>query len=100
MKVLLISNKVMHYRVSIYNYFFRAFKKKGYDFSVLTNLIQVENQNKIIFPYIEMDFNFRQYRDVIKKVEPDFVIIFLHLKDKIIWPLVHWLKIRKIPFSY
>ena len=39
-KVLLISNTVMHYRVSVYNYFWRQFRRQGWEFSVITNRLE------------------------------------------------------------
>src|SRR5215470_3591632 len=80
-RVLLISNRVMHYRVSVYNYFWRQFQKHGWEFSVLSNELQKQNQTQIQFEFIERPFNFRAYREEIRRIRPDVVILFLHLKD-------------------
>ena len=48
-RVLLISKEVMHYRVSVYNYFYRRFRESGYEFSVLTGKLQEENQRSLEF---------------------------------------------------
>jgi len=96
-KVLLISNKVMHYRVSVYNYFARRFREYGWELIVRSNELQKENPHALEFDFKEVPFDFWLYRTEIKKIDPDVVILFLHLKDLIIWPLVHWLKIRRIP---
>lgn len=98
-RVLLVSNRVMHYRVSVYNYFWRRFREHGWDFSVLTNELQQQNQNQCRFELIERPFDFLKYRAEIRRINPDAVILFLHLKDRILWPLIHWLKLSRIPVA-
>src|SRR3954463_11036456 len=84
-RVLLISNRVMHYRVSVYNYFWRHFREHGWDFVVLANELQRQNQNERQFEFIEIPFQFSRYRAEIERLKPDAVILFLHLKDLILW---------------
>ncbi len=96
-KILLISNKVMHYRVSIYNYFARRFRQNGWDFIVRSNALQKENPHPLDFDFREIEFSFGNYRKEIDRINPDVVILFLHLKDLILWPLIHWLRMKKIP---
>jgi len=98
--VLLVSNTVMHYRVSVYNYFWRRFREDGYDFKVITNRMQPQNQIAPQFPFEERPFYFWDYRRAILKQKPAAVILFLHLKDRMFWPLVHWLKWRRIPVAF
>jgi glycosyltransferase involved in cell wall biosynthesis len=98
-RVLLISNTVMHYRVSVYNYFHRRFAELGWDWQVLTNEIQPQNRLEPKFAMEELPFQFGLYRRRIREINPDAVILFLHLKDRIVWPLVHWLKWSGIPFA-
>lgn len=90
----------MHYRVSVYNYFWRRFLENGWDFSVFADKLQGQNQNPLCFDVKEMPFRFGDYKQEIQKLKPDAVILFLHLKDKILWPLVHWLKLRRIPVIF
>src|SRR5437016_4728702 len=99
-KVLLVSNAVLHYRVSIYNYFHRRFRQSGSDFSVIANRLQEQNPILPEFELRELPFNFLKYRKVIADAQPDAVILFLRMKDLMTWPLVHWLKLRKIPFAW
>jgi glycosyltransferase involved in cell wall biosynthesis len=98
-RALLISNRVMHYRVSVYNYFWRRFREHDWEFSVLANELQAQNQHDVQFDFAEVPFHFREYRRRIREAEPDAVILFLHLKDRILWPLIHWLKLRRTPVA-
>lgn len=98
-KVLLISNRVMPYRVSIYNYFHRRFRESGFEFSVIADCLQKQNQTVPEFELRELPFNFLKYRKAIADAQPDAVILFLWMKDLITWSLIHWLKLRRIPFA-
>lgn len=98
-RILLITNRVMHYRVSVYNYFSRRFREHGWNFTVLTDELQAQNQNQPQFELIIRSFLFRAYREEIRKIRPDAVILFLHLRDRIQWPLIHWLKLSGIPVA-
>jgi len=97
--VLLVSNEVMHYRVSVYNYFHRRFRESGFEFSVIANRLQEKNQRPLEFELRELPFDFFQYRKAIVARQPAAVILFLHMKELISWPLMHWLKMRRIPFA-
>jgi glycosyltransferase involved in cell wall biosynthesis len=99
-RVLLISNKVFHYRVSNYNYFTRRFRELGWDFCVRANEIEKSNPYPPQFDFRVMPFKFADYRREIERLKPEVVLLFLHLKNTIIWPLVLWLKMRGIPVVY
>ena len=90
----------MHYRVSVYNYFWRRFHEDGCEFEVITNQLQLKNKIAPLFRLDEMPFRFSDYRREILKRQPAAVILFLHLKDKMFWPLVHWLKWKGIPVAF
>jgi len=87
----------MHYRVSIYNYFHRRFREQGWEFIVRSNKLQNENPHPLEFDFKEIEFSFGSYRGEITKINSDVVILFLHLKDLILWPLIHWLWYNNIP---
>jgi len=99
-KILLISNRVMHYRVSVYNYFVERFRNQDYTFMVRANELQKESPYPIRFDFKELPFSFSVYRDEIKKIGPDTVILFLHLKNLLIFPLIYWLKWKRIPVIF
>lgn len=90
----------MHYRVSVYNYFYKRFKENGWEFIVRSNELQKENMHKLEFDYRSISFKFREYKKEIEEIKPDVVIIFLHIKDFIMWPLINWLKLRRIPIVF
>lgn len=98
-RILLISNRVMHYRSRIYNKFFDMFAERGYEFHVLSNDYQ-----QVDFPirYIkhEKPFSVKGYVDAIRKIHPDVCINFLHLKDKLIIPLTFYCRWKGIPMIY
>lgn len=99
-RVLLVSNKVFHYRVSNYNYFAGRFREMGWEFCVRANQLERSNPYPLQFDFREVPFSFGAYKREIEELKPDVVIFFLHLKDKMIWPLLHWLKLRGIPVVY
>ena len=45
-------------------------------------------------------FDFVPYKKEIEDIRPDAVILFLHLRDRIIWPLLAWLKMKRIPVIF
>ena len=98
-RVLLISNQVMHYRVAVYNYFHRRFADHGYDFQVLADRVQKQSQIPPEFCLREIPFAFKEYAREIDRLRPDAVILFLLMKNLIVWPLAHWLKVKRIPFA-
>jgi len=98
--VLLVSNRVMHYRVPVYNYLHRRFRECGWDFSVLSDELQKENPHSLDFGFKEVPLEFSRYKREIEQMNPDVVITFLRLKDLTVWPLVHWLKARRTPVAF
>jgi glycosyltransferase involved in cell wall biosynthesis len=99
-KILLISHELMHYRVSIYNYFHRRFRESGFEFSVIADRLQEQNKKPPEFEFRELPFNFLSYRKAIVDAQPTAVILVLRMTDLIVWPLMHWLKMQRIPFAF
>jgi glycosyltransferase involved in cell wall biosynthesis len=99
-KLLLISNRVMHYRVPVYNYFARRFAENGWELFVRSDELQKQNPHRLSFDFKTIPFGFGNYRRAIEDVRPDAVIVFLHLRDAMIWPLVHWLKLKRVPNAF
>jgi glycosyltransferase involved in cell wall biosynthesis len=99
-KVLLVSNKMFHYRVANYNYFAKRLRELGWEFIVRASEIEANNAIPVEFDCQVMPFGFGDYKREIERIQPDVVIFFIHLKDRMIWPLMHWLKWRGTPFVY
>ena len=98
-KILLVSNKVMHYRIRIYNAFFDMWKQMGYEFHVVSNDYQKVDFD-IRFIKHELPFGSIRYAKFINELNPEVVINFLHLKDKMIIPLTYYCKWKGIPMVY
>ena len=95
--VLLIANKIPHYRVSVYNYLARRFRDCGWEFEVASDTLLRESDRELKFKFHEAPFKFSKYRLLVNAVKPDVVIVHLHLKIPMFWPLIHWLKLKRIP---
>jgi len=97
--VLLISNEVLHYRQKIYNHFYERFRKDGLDFHVLSNSFQKANY-ELKFAAHELPFSVRAYLGKIRQLKPKYVIVFLHLKDIVLFPILYYCKMHHIPVVY
>lgn len=97
--VLLVSNIVLHYREKVYNYFYDAFQKDGYRFEVLAEKFQDVGYT-FKFPHYEIPFSVSAYLRQIKQIKPDCVILFLHLKDVVMVPIIFYCKAHHIPVIY
>lgn len=95
--LLLISSPVPHYRVSVYNYLHRRFAEHGWNFMVASNQMQPESRLQVKFDFRQLAFDFAAYRRLLQEIRPDAVMFHLHLKDRLFWQLIHWLKFRGTP---
>lgn len=98
-KVLLVSNEVLHYRQKVYNYLHDRFLQDGYEFEVLADKFQNVDY-KLTFKHYEEPFSINAYIRKIRQISPNIVIIFLHLKDKIQFPIIEYCKKKRIPVIY
>jgi glycosyltransferase involved in cell wall biosynthesis len=98
--VLLHQDKILHYRVSIYNYFFKSFKKNNYDFSIISNGIDRHNPHPIGFTHYDIELGTKSILGLLKTIRPDIVIFFVNLKNIYLFPVLFWCKIRKIKTVY
>jgi len=98
--VILVTNEIYPYRVPVYNYFSCKLLEEKYNLFIYSNKIINYEKCKIEFNLIVENFNFIKYKNLINNKKPSCVIVFLHLKNIILWPLIFWLKLRKIPVIY
>jgi len=99
MKVLLISNKIFHYRIAVYNDFYMQFLKKEIQFEVLADEIQ-ESDEHIEFSLHIAQRSYPVYKKLLKEIKPEVVIFFLHLKDSTIFPLYFFCRMNNIKIIY
>jgi len=97
---MLVSNMVYHYRVPVYNHFNKRLQSIGYELVVLTERLQRDNPHPVEFSLIEEPFDFPKYKSAIERTAPAIVMLFLHIKDFVVWPLLAWLKLRRIKVIY
>ena len=95
MKALLISNRIFHYRVEVYNYFRKEFLKHRIQFEVLSDEIQ-QGTERVDFPLHILPRTYPSYRRKINAIGPDLVIFFLHLKNTSVFPLYLYCRRKKI----
>jgi glycosyltransferase involved in cell wall biosynthesis len=95
--VLLICNEVPHYRVSVYNYLHRRFLEHGWEFKVASSAMQRESKLQVKFDFRETPFRFSRYCQLINEIQPDVVMFHLHLRLRIFWLLIHWLRLKAVP---
>lgn len=95
--LLLISNAVPHYRVSVYNYLAKRFNERGWRFVVASDAMQSQSRATARFDFRQEPLRFFRYRRLIREFKPDAVMFHLHIKDVLFWQLVHWLKWKRIP---
>ncbi len=98
-KILLISNEVLHYREKIYNYFHERFRENDLDFQVLSNSFQ-DVSYELEFEYYTLPFSVKGYIRKINEIRPKYVILFLHLKDKVMLPIIWYCNLHHIPVIY
>jgi len=91
---------MFHYRVANYNYFAKRLCEHGWKLTVFASEVEPNNTIPIEFDLKVMPFSFVRYAREVQRLSPDVVILFMRLKELMIWPLVHWLRIRRIPFVY
>lgn len=75
-------------------------REDGWDLFVRSDALQKENPYPPVFDFKMIPFKFLKYKKEIERIRPDAVILFLHLKDTIIWPLLAWLKVKQIPVIF
>jgi hypothetical protein len=96
-KILLISDKVPHYRVSVYNYLHRRFREEDREFCVASEGVHSKSRDQIRFPFHEVPYAFADYRRLINTLKPEVVIFHLLLKQPIFWQLIHWTNLKRTP---
>lgn len=74
-------------------------KERGWEFHVVSNEYQSVDFD-LRFIKHELPFGSARYSRFIGELQPDVVINFLHLKDKMIIPLTYYCRLKHIPMIY
>lgn len=99
-RLLLVSNKVYHYRVPVYRHLNQRLTSIGFELVVVTNEVEAHVLRSADFRLLVQPFSFREYRQLIDSERPDIVMFFLHIRDLMVWPLLVSLKRQHIPVIY
>lgn len=83
----------------MYNEFSELFKKDGFEFHVMSNEFQNVGYT---FQFVAhtIPFSVKGYCRKIDEIQPEVVIVFLHLKDRIYIPVIHYCKKNHIPVIF
>jgi glycosyltransferase involved in cell wall biosynthesis len=98
--LLLISNKVYHYRIPIYEHLNERLARIGYKIVVVTDEVEAHIDRTEGFTLLVEPFSFPAYKKLIERTNPEIVMFFLHARDLMVWPLLSILKLRSIPVIY
>lgn len=97
-RVLLLSNQVLHYREKVYRYFSKRFEEDGYEFIVASDRFASDLEG-IGFNAVAMN-SLLEWKRLFADMQPDAVILYLHLKDPCFFPALHYCKRHHIPVTY
>ena len=97
-QVLLLSNKVLHYRVKVYNDLAPILEEHGYALSVAGDSFQ-DDVNPIRFDCVKLE-SLKDWKAAIDAKKPEAVILFLHLKDGILFDVISYCKKHQIKVIY
>ena len=96
--VLLISENMLHYRISLYNEFYKMFKQYQLRLFVYSN--KKGGNREILFNMICDKYSFQKIRRTIIREDPAYIILFWNIYTVHTWLLVFWLKLTNRPFIY
>lgn len=93
-KIILLDQDLLHYRISIYKKFELEFRSLGYTLKVYCD----KNLNPINEEIFEgVDYSYNSLQKIINNENPNIVIQFVWLKYRFLFPLMFWMKFKKIP---
>lgn len=98
-KILLISEILLHYRISLYNLFWSLFNENNIELLLMADK---ENNKELRseFNYIEVDFSFFKIIKHIKQAQPEMIIFFWNIHNVSSWLIALWIKWKGIKLIY
>ncbi len=88
---------VQHYRVSIYNYLSDLFAGYGMQLVVLADSIEGSNPHRIHFGWLQSGLRTTELIRQLEILKASVVICHLSLKHYVIWPLLLYGIVRRVP---
>lgn len=97
-RILLVSELMRHYRISLYNVFTTYFEENGIELIVFSDK-EIKSE-EIKFSYFKKKPNFSNLKRITKETNPEKVIFFWNIYNLFSWKYLIWLKIKKIKVIY
>ena len=100
-RVLLIhQDRILHYRVSIYNHLSKTLHENQFSLTIASNGIEKDNSYKVGFNSIEGTLSFNNLMKLINKLNPHAIILFVNLKHLYLFPTLVYSKLKHIKILY
>ena len=97
-KILLFSENMMHYRLSLYDIFSKMYQNIGIEFYVVSE--KKIDKEKYNFNHKDCKFSFKKCCAEVNRVDPDYIIVFWNIYNPTTWLLFIWLHFNNRRFVY
>lgn len=87
------AGRIQHYRSGLYHFLSEFLKKHGYSLTVVSEGRELE-QEEYDFPEIQIRFSLKSLVDLMEKLRPGAVILFINHREKYYFPFLFYLRIK------
>jgi glycosyltransferase involved in cell wall biosynthesis len=98
--LLLHQREILHYRVAVYNRLSVLLRKEGWKLVVVAQRVAADCPHQVEFELVEVVRRTGQVIAAIREVDPDAVILFVNASEPYLFPVLFWLKWRRIAAIY